>query len=56
MGLKGYRDAQTPLIKSRVSKGLNIKILTLSPDSKYALEIDKTEEYLKALQKTRLKN
>lgn len=55
MGLKGYRDAQTPLIKSRVSKGLNIKILTLSPDSKYALEIDKTEGILEGSTKDSIK-
>jgi len=43
MGLKGFRDAQVTLIEKRISEGMHLRILTLSPDSPVLHEIDKTE-------------
>ena len=43
MGLKGFRDAQGKNIANRVSKGMRIRILTLSPNSPFLSEIDRNE-------------
>ena len=44
MGLKSFRDAQTDLIKKKVANGMTIKIVTISPESRYTFEIDETEK------------
>lgn len=43
MGLKGFRDAKHALIESRVSQGMRLRILTLSPNNPFLPIIDKEE-------------
>ena len=43
MGLKGFRDAQGDLIKSRIAAGMILHILTLSPTCDYLARIDEEE-------------
>lgn len=43
MGLKGFRDAQGALIERRISEGMRLRVLTLSPESSILCEIDKME-------------
>jgi len=43
MGLKGFRDAQGDIIKQRVKEGMRVRILTLSPRSKFLSMIDGSE-------------
>ncbi len=43
MGLKGFRDAQGKNIAKRVSRGMNLRILTLDPTNPYLSEIDRKE-------------
>lgn len=52
MGLKSFRDAQSDLIRARVKKGMKIRILTISPDSAYAKDIDENEGLLIGSTKT----
>lgn len=44
MGLSNFRDAQSDLVKKRISKGMSLKILTLDPNSPYLKDIDKAEK------------
>lgn len=44
MGLSNFRDAQSDLIKKRISKGMVLKILTLDPSSSFLKDIDKAEK------------
>ncbi len=43
MGLSNFRDAQSDLVKKRISKGMVLKILTLDPNSPFLKDIDKAE-------------
>lgn len=43
-GLRGFRDSQTDLIRDKIRKGMKIKILTISPKSKYLEEREKMEK------------
>lgn len=43
MGLSNFRDAQSDLVKKRISKGMSLKILTLDPNSPFLEDIDKAE-------------
>lgn len=56
MGLKSFRDAQDRLIRERVSKGLKIRILTLSPESEFLNLIDRNEGLAEGATKTSIES
>lgn len=45
MGLSNFRDAQSSLVKKRISEGMQLKILTMDPDSPFLTNVDKAENH-----------
>lgn len=45
-GLRNFRDAQTDIIKQKVSQGMQIRILTINPKSKFLEQREKDEKEL----------
>lgn len=56
MGLKSFRDAQQNLIEKRISEGMRLKILTISPDSNILPLIDETEKVANGSTKTTIES